>query len=74
MAVAIENHLTAIEVADRLGVTPGRVRQFHTEGRLRAVKVGPLLLFERSAVEAFARQDRPQGRPANNSPKSRKRA
>ena len=74
MAVAIENHLTVSEVADLLGVTPGRVRQFHTERRLLAVKVGPLLLFERSKVEAFASKDRPQGRPANYSPKSRKRA
>ena len=66
MSVAIGNHLTAIEAAEILGVTPGRVRQFHTEKRLVGVKVGPLLLFERSKVEAFARKDRPEGRPKNS--------
>lgn len=61
--MAIGNYLTTEEVAERLGVTTGRVRQFHTEGRLPSVKVGPVLLFEKSAVAAFQRQDRPNGRP-----------
>lgn len=36
----LEGYLTTKEVAERLGVTVGRVQQFVAEGRLPAVKIG----------------------------------
>lgn len=71
MAVAIGNHLTTGDVAERLGVSRGRVRQFHVRRQLVGEKVGTILLFPKSAVEAFASRHRPNGRP-KQSRKSRK--
>lgn len=62
--MAIGTLLTTEEVAKRLGVSVGRVRQFVSEGRLQyAQKIGPALLFDRDLVEAFAKTPRPTGRP-----------
>lgn len=62
--MAIGTLMTTEEVAKRLGVSPGRVRQFNVEGRLpHDRKVGPLLFFDREIVEAFAKEPRPTGRP-----------
>lgn len=55
--------MTTEEVAERLGVSPARVRQFVGEERLPAERGGRTLLFERSAVDKFAAQDRRAGRP-----------
>ena len=62
--MAIGNLITTDEVAKRLGVSLGRVRQFVMEGRLQFErKIGTALLFDRDLVEAFANTPRPKGRP-----------
>lgn len=61
--MAIGNLLTTEEVADVLGVTPGRVRQFVCEQRLSPTdKVGHIWLFARDTVEKFRKIPRPAGR------------
>lgn len=55
--------MTTEEVAEQLGVSAARVRQFVSEGRLSAEREGRSLLFESSDVEAFASQERSTGRP-----------
>ncbi len=55
--------LTTGEVAQILGVSDIRVRQFHREERLVGQKLGMQLVFERRDVERFSKQDRPNGRP-----------
>lgn len=55
--------MTTDEVAERLGVSAARVRQFVAQGRLEADRSGRALLFEKSEVERFARRDRKTGRP-----------
>lgn len=63
MEMAIGNLLTTEEVAEELGVTPGRVRQFVTDERLKiAQRVGHILLFERELIEKFRDIPRPAGR------------
>lgn len=57
--------LTTEEVAERLGVSPGRVRQFVSQERLSAVKEGRSLLFEDDEVSRFERQQRNPGRPSS---------
>lgn len=62
------NLLTCAEVAQALGVTPGRVRQFVVDSRLPVErKVGKSLLFSPRSVAAFARKKRPSGRPKRKS-------
>ena len=56
--------MTTSEVAARLGVSDGRVRQFVSEGRLRGEREGRSLLFEEDEVERFKTQLRLPGRPA----------
>lgn len=56
--------MTTDEVGERLGVSSARVRQFVSQGRLVADRSGRSLLFEKSEVERFARQERKTGRPA----------
>lgn len=62
--MAIGNYLTTEEVADELGVTPGRVRQFVTEERLKPrEKIGQVLFFDKIDVQKFATLPRKTGRP-----------
>lgn len=62
--MAIGNFLTTDEVARKLRVSPGRVRQFVAEGRLHYErKIGSAALFDAEVVEQFAKQPRPTGRP-----------
>lgn len=58
------NGMTTIqEAAKRLDVTPRRVLQFITQGRLRATKVNPrLYILRETDVEKFAKQPRAPGR------------
>lgn len=63
--MAIGNHLTVREVAEFLGVTEARVRQFVMERRLVPDRVGQMLFFPREHVQEFAQQPRPTGRPKN---------
>jgi len=59
--------LTTTEVAKVLGVSPGRVRQFVMLGRLKpARKYARLSLFDRRAVEKFAKIPRKTGNPGNS--------
>lgn len=61
--MAIGNLLTTEEVAEELGVTPGRVRQFVCEERLEIKqRVGHILLFTRETIEKFREIPRPAGR------------
>ena len=50
------------QAAEVLGVTPARVRQLAGEGRI-GQKVGARWVFTRENLEAFAKLDRPAGRP-----------
>ena len=60
--MAIGNLLTTDETAEIIGVTPARVCQFNSDGRLKAKKrVGTALLFEKAEVIEFAKRDRPNG-------------
>lgn len=62
--MAIGEWMTTKEVAEFLGVTDGRVRQFVIEGRLHPEKLfGHLLAFHRSKIEEFANRERKVGRP-----------
>lgn len=58
MSMALGDLLTTQEVAELLGVSGGRVRQFVMEGRLKPLdeKIGTALLFPRRTVELFAKR------------------
>ena len=60
--------LSAGEAAGLLGLTQRRVNRLIADGRLPAVRVGKANIVLRRDVEAFAKLDRPAGRP----PKSAK--
>lgn len=67
MSVAsIKGYYTTAEAAEELEVSPGRVRQFEVEGRLKSHKIGNALLFDIKEVKEFKRLDRPSGRPKNS--------
>jgi excisionase family DNA binding protein len=53
--------LTTKEVAERLGVTPARVRQLVLAGDLPAAKFGRDLMIKETDLKLVA--DRPMGRP-----------
>lgn len=60
----LDGALSAKEVSEILGVTPGRVRQFVHNGQLKGRKFGSLWVFSLADVQEFAKQDRPKvGRP-----------
>ncbi len=62
----VKNWITTAEAAERLGVTPGRVRQMILNGQLPAEKMGRDLLIIEDNLKLVA--DRKVGRP----PKSKK--
>ncbi len=53
--------LTTRQAGQHLGVSALRVRQFITEGRLRAIKPGHEYLIDQDDLDVFQR--RPTGRP-----------
>lgn len=53
--------ITTTEAAERLKVTPLRIRQYIDEGRLEAQKFGPLWMVSEESVNGFKK--RPTGRP-----------
>lgn len=56
--------MTVNEAAKALQVTPGRVRQLITEGRINASRFGSQLLITRADLEAFRQSPPlPRGRP-----------
>ena len=57
----IEGYLTIREVAENLGVSEGRVRQFVAEKRLPSVKIGKSNLIKESDLSLVA--ERSNGRP-----------
>lgn len=60
---AVDNFLTTTEVAERLGVTPGRVRQLVADGVLPVTKFGPVNMVKEGDLKLV--QDRPgRGRPS----------
>ncbi len=64
--------LTTSEAAERLSVSPARVRRLVLDGRLPAEKFGRDLVIYEADVEAFERLK--GGRPPNASPANGKRA
>ena len=65
--MAIGEYLTTAEVADLLGVTTGRVRQFVKDKRLPGRSIGTMLMFHERDVRRFAKEPRPNGRPPKKS-------
>ncbi len=59
--MSLEGFLTTKEVAEKLGVSVGRVQQFIAEGRLPATKIGQTNLVKESDLKLV--QDRKTGRP-----------
>jgi excisionase family DNA binding protein len=63
--------LTTAEAAERLGVSPSRVRQFILDGRLPAQKVGRDLFIKESDLKRV--RERPTGRPSRGVKKGGKK-
>lgn len=62
--MAIGDFLTTEEVAEKLGVTPARVRHLVKAGRLKkSDRVGHMLIFDKAEVERFRAIPRKPGRP-----------
>ena len=62
----IDGYLTTKEVAKKLGVTDGRIRQLVAENRLQTVKVGQTNLIKESdliSVQERKRTGRPKKSP-----------
>ena len=59
--MSLEGFLTTKEVAEKLGVSVGRVQQFIAEGRLPATKIGQTNLVKESDLKLV--EDRKTGRP-----------
>ena len=59
--MSLEGFLTTKEVAEKLGVSVGRVQQFIAQGRLPATKIGQTNLVKESDLKLV--EDRKTGRP-----------
>jgi excisionase family DNA binding protein len=59
--MSVEGFLTTKQVAEKLGVSVGRIQQLIAEGRLPAAKVGQTNLVKESDLKLV--QDRQTGRP-----------
>ena len=59
--MSLKGFLTTKEVAQRLGVSVGRVQQFIAEGRLPATKIGQTNLVRESDLKLV--EERKTGRP-----------
>lgn len=59
--MSLEGFLTTKEVAEKLGVSVGRVQQFIAEGRLPATKIGQTNLVKESDLKLV--ENRKTGRP-----------
>ena len=60
--MSLEGFLTTKKVAEKLGVSVGRVQQFIAEGRLPATKIGQTNLVKETDLKIVA--DRKTGRPS----------
>ena len=56
MLKADEQYLTVNEAAKRLGVTPGRIRQFICRGQLPSIKFGWVRAIAKSDIDQFIRK------------------
>lgn len=56
--------LSTKEAAERLNVSPIRVRQFIQEGRLAAQLVGRDYIIQEAEIQRLEKSDRKPGRPA----------
>lgn len=65
----IEGYLTLREVAERLNVSEGRVRQLVAEGRLPTIKVGKSNIVKEADLE-LVRERKQTGRPPKQKPDS----
>jgi excisionase family DNA binding protein len=65
----IEGYLTTKEVAEKLGVTVGRVRQMIADGQLPSQKIGRDNFIKESDLELV--KERKVGRPKGYSPKGK---
>ena len=54
--------LTVSQCAERLGITPDRVRKLIIAGALKAERLGPMYTVDETDLEAFARLERPRGK------------
>lgn len=63
--MSLEGFLTTKEVAEKLGVSVGRVQQLIAEGRLPATKIGQTNLVKESDLKLV--QSRKTGRPKKKS-------
>lgn len=61
-SMSLKGFLTTKEVAEKIGVSVGRVQQFIAEGRLPAIKIGQTNLVKESDLKLV--QNRKTGRPA----------
>ena len=59
--MSLKGFLTTKEVAERLGVSVGRIQQFIAEGRLPATKIGQTNLVKESDLKLV--ENRKIGRP-----------
>lgn len=59
--MSVEGFLTTKEVAEKLGVSVGRVQQLIAEGRLPATKIGQTNLVKESDLKLV--ENRKTGRP-----------
>lgn len=66
--MSIEGFLTTKEVAERLGVSVGRVQQFIADDRLPAIKIGQTNLVKESDLHLV--ENRKTGRPSKKDAKS----
>lgn len=66
----LEGYLTTKEVAEKLGVSVGRVKQFIAEKRLPAVKVGNTNLVKEKDLRLI--ENRQNGRPPKVRSENRK--
>ncbi len=62
----IEGYLTTKEVAEKLGVTVGRIRQMIVDGQLPATKIGRDNFIKETDLKLV--KDRKVGRPKGFSP------
>lgn len=57
------NYISSAEAAQRLGISPQRVRVLINQGRLVAIKIGRTHVVELASVTAYT--PRPEGRPGH---------
>src|SRR5258708_6769801 len=61
------SQLTVAEAAERLGISPGRVRKLISSGALEAEQVGPVWLVSAESVDHRRSDPVPRGQPLSAS-------